>query len=501
MAQQKQPEGYHPHFSLWDNVKQLLGLSDQTPRTDPSQIMAAVAKKEYRIARALISEGLLPTVEATNSLITSIGEKVAAYGHNPSQATFLEITDMLETLDVFSKHCQNHCLFGAAHKPGGAMLAFSATMYLKIFASQAATKELRDKILSVAARINDRDQSESEIIAAKNLLLLFPSNNVYKLALDHTQQEKILVQSDFHHKIFTTELVADSMAKFVAHLKKQPLVDLNKVAIFEKIAADYKNAQEFVSKAGDPITAEKAFTLLNQGQTLLLPSEQDSPSAHFVNIMLSKKDGVFMIANSGPKAHRLPGNPAGNVFYQMHRPEKVTPKLIHEILINKNKMLLPNETLGLEKLQELAIPTQQFNDCTLQGHRDALIGLAYRQLQPQANVSDPKAQTIAQNLIKEWDEFVIQDQINDYLEQHDNLPASALADIFVQWHAGDSKPSTKGSIAVAQKLVAALVSDKHLKDFSQWLQSNSTNEVAGYFDEYALDINDIAQSAAKMRVV
>ncbi|MBI2792901.1 MAG: ankyrin repeat domain-containing protein [Gammaproteobacteria bacterium] len=433
----------------------------------------ALVKQHYDVANTLvINGGASPTLTNYDgkSPITLIIDNLGSHlfsGKIDKPEVNEEINQIIDLLQTMQDHSTEALLYSDISEYNDVLYVtpFPASAILKVYASMTSSAEIAVKLNELAASIAEHDGSDI-YINAKDLLHRFPTGEIYKINIG--QDKKIWFISEGHLGIFTTSLAVESLHQFTESLTFDTAI---KQETFSSLHSIYHQALEFSNLAGLEETAENALQMYNEGQTILLTSGWDG---HFVDVILSKPHGLYIVANSGDRYHgespAYDGDPAGIIFYQMHEPDRIDAQFMYNILNNTDKMVFEYENAyeyGIfEKIDEIVRDTQEFGNCGWESHRDAIEGILYIELLNR-DIDSDSAKQLAHDYYEEWDTFHGNYVIDNYMENNPGLPLEAMLDIFTQLH--QKEHFTDNDHQHAQKIAETFVSDHYIEDFKSWL--------------------------------
>jgi hypothetical protein len=416
--------------------------------------------------------------------------------------TIRDIHELLSTIEVLAAHSGKYCHYtvkveGENTRTGVKFNDFiksPLTMQLKSYAIYAPTDELRNKILQTANKIFETDKSEVPYLNAKNLLQTFPTGGLYYLKIG--AGDKMIIQANGHFKLFTTELVKNSLAVYLEKLHAQH-ADPIQIAVFEKILETYTNAYEFLSKLGTQAALDHYLALYESGKTILIPSGWNE---HFATHFASLPQKVVGVGNSGDRYATLA---PGVHFYKS---EKLGIDFIKAMAINQDKQQFEYNKMYeygiIEKIGTLPAAEQKYGSCTLESHRDAVEGMALIEI---TNI-DPNlkahALPLAHHFFEGWNDFLGDYQLAEYQKSEAGLPVFGLIDIFNEIHLKPAGKFTAHHQEQAKKVIDILLSPAYQGEFKYWLTNDSYSEkgqqIKQLFSGYGLDVCDKATPGIKL---
>ncbi len=445
----------------------------------------AIEKGNYAIARILVEKGEaeIDTLNAnkqtaTNMLISqymAILDKGSKKIHKAeSIETMMEI---IKTLEVFSKHCGPHFLY-STHVADNLTVDIPISHYLDLFASRAPTVEMRDTLISLSQAVCAVDPSGNIYEHAKNILNTFPNNNTYTLDLGNGKTTYLTGKG--HFGCLTTKWANDSLHAFEKHLA-QFSSDKLKNEVFSKLAQTFESATELKLHGELESYAQKAFERYENGETILIATGWNS---HFIDVVLSKKLGLFITGNSGDRCEEI--KPGLN-FYHMNDPNKISAKFMHDMTVNLDKSKFERDFMYeyelLEKKDEKVSTPQEFSNCTWVGHQhgiEACLEIELRKL----GLSKEQAGPLASKYYGEWEDFHGFYQIDTYMKNSPGLSFNALTDMFMDLSKKLSAGNIGAKLALHGKFCQALSSEHYLADFKEWLKQPENKAAKNRFEPF-----------------
>ncbi|HRE30856.1 MAG TPA: ankyrin repeat domain-containing protein [Candidatus Berkiella sp.] len=476
-----------------------------------SAIQLAIHKGHYSAAQVLVAQGKINPSQISakgETPLNMLFDAFIAKMKSPEIAdqtpkAINEVHQMLDALETFAIHGGKYCHYVVPFiaentKSGGTsnqFYKFPISMQLKIYSGFSPTEALREKILKLAEKIYATDKSEDAFLSAKNILNVFPTGQLYYIKIG--DGNKIIIKSDGHFKLFTTELAKNSLTAYLQKLTTEHAEPVQ-IAAFERLKEIYTNAHEFVSKTGQSSTIEHYLSLYEQGKTILIPSGWEG---HFVTIFASQPQKVVGVGNSGERYMNIQ---SGISFYKTT--DQLDPAFIKELAFNQSKKHFEFDKMYdyglLEKIGSISVTEQKYGNCTWESHRDAIEGMLLIELL-NLNASPSSAKEIAHRYFQEWDHFHGQYQINEYLSGEPVLPAKALIDIFSEVHQKTQQGQfTEHEKSYAKTLLNALTSPQYTAEFKYWLQNDGTTskgiQLKTLFSGYGLDLTEKSAVSGKV---
>ncbi|MBN9287553.1 MAG: hypothetical protein BGO43_04315 [Gammaproteobacteria bacterium 39-13] len=446
------------------------GYEDHTP------LHFALMKHHYDIAKILISEGKADPNQITsegknafNYIMDDLGVNLLMLGETHDKVLLKKIDSMLDTISILAA-TTNTCYYIDAVEQGDSYLSvpIPISMLLNVVSCYVATLDLKNKLLLLADTVKIYDPSEDIYVYAKNILHMFPTGETYKLNIG--TGEDIWIQSEGHFGNYTTLLASHSLDAYLLSIAPSQSSEL-KLDILSTLHSIYESAVYFSSHAGQKETALLAFEQYEKGETVLLPSGWEG---HFVDIIISKSQSLYVVANSGARYHGespdYQGDPAGILFYKIIEPDAIDADFFYAILNNEEQINLELENAYLygvfEKADEIIRDTQVYGNCGWESHRDAVEGLFYIELL-NLGINEVEAKSLAQTYYQEWDHFHGIYVIDQYMANNPGLPLEALLDMFKELHQKDHFSFENHDHA--QKLADAMISPHYIDEFKVWL--------------------------------
>lgn len=440
----------------------------------------ALDKAHYDVAQLLVKEGKANPNEQSwrhispmTMAFTKLENAVETLGKEKTNTRNQEINDLVTTLKVFAEYSPEYAYITLFHpKTGDFQIPLSCA--LKTIANIAPDHNTFALINEFAENTGVKNTLEMPYLKAKNLLSTFPTGKSYeveKIKMPTGETFKITV--DFYYKQFATELAKDSLSNFTQKLATEKENNME-IEIFHKVQESFSKACTSVTKGGQMQTAEMAFADYQAGKTVLLPSGWTS---HFIDVFLSKKQGILATANSGERYHF---DPAGIILYRLGDTSKIDEKVIHKILNNDNKMnlefYLQYEIGQVSPLKTLNMPDQKYGNCNWESHRDAVKGMLYIELLNKG-LATTAAEAKAQQYFQEWDTFHGKYVLEDYLSHSPVLPVKALGEIYLEIQKKkDTQNYTEQDSFHAKLIGQALEAPENAKSFQAWHKTLSSKE-------------------------
>lgn len=291
---------------------------------------------------------------------------------------------------------------------------------------------------------------ENAYVNAKLLLHVFPTGNVYHYTFDGVEHS---LNSEGFFGIYTTMHVNNALHAYVDETHSE---------LFSKIEHTYELATTLTWNTQDPATHEMTLNAYHEGQTILIPSGWDG---HFVNIILSEPQMLFACANSGQRYYEYD---AGVRIYKMYDPDLIDTDFIHDVSTNTQQNNLEYNLVYqyglLESSHFLPGDNQQFGNCALQSHREAVRGLLYIELLNEG-VSSTEATLKAEEYFQDWNAFLGEYTVETYFSNSDQiLPIDAYLDILKDLNT-DPLTLTQSDINVLQTFQNAVLTPEHQPEF------------------------------------
>ncbi len=501
------------HFAAFagkfEAVKLLVNLGAEV--NDPgyggnTALHLALKKHHYDVAQHLVSSCKASPLDFTDKgenafhlILNNLEENLL----NHQNGNVEHLDNILQTIEVFANHSVGFCYSSEKFVEADGQGYFAPMPVLgslNVYTSLASTLDVKNKITELAQKVAKLDPSYQSYLEAKNLLHHYPTGKFYDFKV--AEDVKIAMNSQEHYGLLTTELAAQSLEAYVSKLKQgAPTLESE---VMTDVRDIFKSGYDFISNASLPETAKKALTLYNQGETVLLPSGWNG---HFVDVIVSKKQGLYVTANSGERylgelSDELDnGDTAGLIFYHLQEPHKINESFFQDILNNQDQMKLEFENQFMystfAKLFEIERDDQKYGNCGWESHRDAVEGVILIELLNR-HVGLDEAKALSHQYYEKWDLFHGNYIIEQYMAHNPSLPVEALIDIFKELHQDNSQlkeipvvnhlngqvkanigPAFKPNLSPndevhAQKIVDTLLSKHYEKDFKDWLtQANA----------------------------
>lgn len=449
------------------------GYEDHTP------LHFALMKHQYDIAKILVNDGNADPNQiasddknAFNYILDDLGVNLLMLAETQDKGLAKKIDQILDTINTLAA-ASDTCYYLDVIEQENSFLAapIPVSMLLNVISCYAPTEDLKNKLLLSAETIKETDPSEALFVHAKNILHMFPTGETYKINIG--TEKEIWLQSEGHFGSYTTTLASNSLNTYILSLSSLAESEL-KSHVFDSLQSIYQSATFFTTHAGQKDTALLAFELYEKGETVLLPSGWEG---HFVDIIISKNQALYVVANSGARYHGespdYQGDPAGVLFYKILEPEAIDPDFFYAILNNEEQINLELEYTYLygvfEKTDEIVRDTQEYGNCGWESHRDAIEGILYIELLNQG-INTNEAKEIAHEYYQEWDHFHGNYVIDQYMANNPILPFEALLDMFKEIHKKDH--FTPANHDHAQKIADAMTSTPYIDEFKAWLSSD-----------------------------
>ncbi len=446
------------------------GYEDHTP------LQFALAKHHYNIAKTLIIDNGASLKEIDYNgingftiLFDDLTSQIESYENKYDPKILKKINQIVNLVESIVLHVESPYLYTLVDEIDGErfIISMPIELVLKLAAAYSPTPEINAQMLNLVNKVAAVDKSGPIFLNAKNLLHMFPNGEIYKLNIG--AKKEIWIQSEGHFGPFTAQLASSSINTFIESDKfdrQDPL----KFEIFKSLQSIYNNAQYFGEHLTQDATAQLAWELYEQGQTVLLTSGWEG---HFIDIILSKPNELYVVANSGDRYHgespEFEPDSAGLVFYRLQEPDRIDPQFMYNILTNEDRGFLEIENAYeygvFEKIDDIVRDNQEFGNCGWESHRDAIEGILYIELLNQ-QVSPVEAKSLANEYYHEWDSFHGHYVIDQYMANSPGLPLKAMIDIIDYIHQKDYY--TQADHEHAQKIADALVSPHYIEEFKSW---------------------------------
>ncbi len=492
-------------FGQNEAVETLLSLNaniDAKGYEDHTPLHFALLKGHYEVANTLVLNGAEPGKQDQlgNNGFTLLVEKLPELLYNASDDSDLDaaktlqaVFELTENMITLSKEPLYFNIVSEVNEDLY-LTPIPLAMILQVMTSNASTNEYANQLIKLTHLAEIGETSNVGYVQAKDLLHQFPTGELYSIALNDAKD--IWMLSEGHFGVSTSALAANSINAFIES-DSFDNTDPLKADIFSSLLEIYNNAKEFSLYSSTQETADKAISLYHDGVTLLLPSGWDG---HFIDIILSKDQLVYGVANSGERyrgeSPDYVSDPAGINFYRLYEPDGISQQFIYNILNNSDRTFLEFENAYeygvFDRIEEISRDDQQFGNCGWESHRNAVEGLIFIELLNR-NISSSEAKVIAADYYQEWDNFHGNFVIDTYLNGDQLLPLEALFDIFNQIHLKDNY--TEVDHAHAQKIANAMISDRYLADFKSWLSDSDNHELSDKLmlnilkQQHGIDIN------------
>lgn len=447
----------------------------------------ALKYQNYETAKILLNEGhadpmvgkmQYPT--AFDYLANTLYQYIETYESSENRRYLPTIDKLINLVDMMGPDC-------VYYMPDSEGLTFEAiplNVVLKVFASQMDPCSQKDALLKLADKV--ATPHADYYVNAKLLLHVFPTGGDYDLKVKDTLHP---IYSEGFVGLYTTPFVGHTVNAYLEKLESHSDGDTLTYSVFSKIEKTYQFASDLTAQKTDIHACEKALEAFHNGETILLPSGWDG---HFVNIILSKPQGLFACANSGQRYYE---HDAGITFYKIYDPDEMDADLIYNILNNDDEMFLEYDALyqyGLfEDTHFMPGDNQEYGNCALQSHREALRGLLYIELLNEG-LTPQDANNQAESYFQEWNTFLSYNTIEEHFSQNVGLSVEAYTDIFLDINLDHDNPLSHVDHAISQTLVNALLTPDYLPEFNHWLKEAcgeyGKHEMQQLFEPYGLDV-------------
>lgn len=338
-----------------------------------------------------------------------------------------------------------------------------ATILMEVVASQVASKDRYDMIISELNKINARDGAYQTYLDAKSVFHVLPVHGNYTL-MYHKPDNSVYwskITAEGHWGSFTTLMALNIIEEYIQN-QLQANEHSTVRAAFASLAVIYAHASLYSKESGIFANSQDAYNLYSQGQTLLLPTGWDG---HFVNIILDPIHDYFIVANCGMRFHTLS---SGANIYKIHNPHNVTSELIYSILNNTKQIDLElafKYQLALDKVEGLWQPDQTYGNCAWQSHEPAVEALLYIDFLNQG-YQNQTAKVLAHENYLTWDAYQTLVHLKNYFHHDPGLGIEALRDMLVFNHTSlfTGKNIIPREYEQAQYIVSILMQDPYKKD-------------------------------------
>ncbi len=449
----------------------------------------AIMHENYDVAEVLLMANADPNIGAEDSfsplllLFDQLDVYIHAY-HSTHDPVYIE---KVETLcNVFSALGPDSVI----QIPGNTQTSDYPIHYiLTSIPANLPDSPIRDLIQSLVDETSTSPFEES-FLQAKLFMHVFPTGNDYTLTVDGQVYH---IASEGFTGTYTTDYISQSIHSYLDYLPQEAGQDDLPYTLFTKIAQTYELASECIWHSADSSTYELALNAYQQGNTVLLPSGWEY---HFVDIILSEPQSIFASANSG---QRYIEHEAGVTFYHMADPNYVDINLIGQILTNEDEMVLEYDLLYqyslFENIEFLPGDNQNYGNCALQSHREAVRGLLYIELLNEGYSSE-ESLVKAEDYFQNWNHFLSEYTLDTFLEHNQaSLPIDAYLDIFAEINFNHEDTLSDSDIVVSQRLLDAALTPDHETDFQQWVEQHvdvySLSQMENVFQTYSININEI----------
>ncbi len=469
----------------------------------------ALKKHHYDIAKELIFKGKANPYVINGAgynplyyLVKDLSKKALLHKEGESLDSIKKLLDTV--LDFATQGDATYIVSEGSFKKDNVNYAKESPLVIELLllASHATSKELQKILLDGAHNIGAHDSNHQSYLQALNLLHRFPTGGIYDLSL--TKGNSMVLVSEGHYGLFTTALARDSLAAFLETIPDSADLSLLK-EIFKSVYETYANAADYCENKLQDTTYAQALALYNAGKTVLLPSGW---SGHFVDVIVSKTQKMYVVANSGDRyvgepslqedSENEPGDNAGLIFYKFEDGDKLDEKFFKSILTNdarvKLELELPMKYGMVESLFSIENPDQKYGNCGWESHRDAIEGNLLIELLNR-NVPFEQAKDQAKHMYETWDLFHGNYIIDSYMENHPGLPVEALLDILSCLQppkSEENKPSPQVATEDAgkieyneikmelhgKKIVETLQSAHYKEDFKDFIKSLDLDDAA-----------------------
>ncbi|MBS0290477.1 MAG: ankyrin repeat domain-containing protein [Proteobacteria bacterium] len=441
---------------------------------------AALYKKHYALARVLVEEGkaLVNLINMKNEtpmkIVIDQFLMIMKDSHIASSPSGLsEMNELVKTIDVFSTHCGQHCLYSIF--VNNKTQDIPVGCYLRLFASRVPSTELRNKLISLADEIAKFDPSEKIYNNAKNLLNTFPIENIYELKF--SENKTTLFQPHGHFSYSTTQWALTSLKAYYNHLLHHSASDSTKLSVFAKLIDIFEAANELKAHGGIEAYAQAALERYQNNETVLLASGW---SSHFIDVVISKQPGheLFITGNTGVRFQEIS---PGLTFYHLNNPDKINAKFMHDMVMNIDRTYFEQDVMYeyelIEKVGEKIKPLQEHSNCTWVGHQHGIEASLYIELLNQGLPKDD-AGLMASKYAKDWEQFHSVFQIESYMKEGKTLEINALTDILIDISEKQLKNNSDIHPELTHKIRQALTSTHYLPSFKAWLSDPAHEENA-----------------------
>lgn len=375
----------------------------------------ALIKGHYKIAKQLLTKYQIDINEdIINNLVDAFWETIQDEFYDDLS----DLVDIIKHLVLIS----DESLLLSVDENESIPLSIAVALSANNIADAAA----REIVLNLVDYIDAHDCSASYYLDAKLLLHVLPVSDIYEI--EYANKHRSLISSEGHYGHYTVSAAEQLVERYVQSLCFED--NTNKKDIFLKIKNILHETINFIDTSPDLVVMNEYFQNHEANNIILLPTGW---MGHFVVTIIDNKNGYLVVCNTGMAYE---GNESGSIFYKIHNPENLTPKVINDIFQNLDQFYLEydlNYQLGLEKLYVLPESPQVTGNCAWRSIEISVEALAFLSLIEQGN-SYEEAGKIAHEWYADWNQFLTREVLNDYLSHDPRLEIQALSDILIFNH-------------------------------------------------------------------
>lgn len=422
----------------------------------------SLLKHHYQIAGQLLKDGYSDphgyikqnSKTLFSMMLLDLTENVSDYVKSPLGSTLHKIQTLLETIEVFAKHCGGACLIpDLVQMNNTEHTTYSPlSVMLKVYGSLAPDQKLMSMLKQTANVVSQVDSFEAPYLYAKYLLHMFPTGKSYEVSAKDTEFH---LQSEGCYSLFTTAFAKASLEKFVEKLHHDDS-STQEIAVFSKLVSIFEQATTSCENRVSFETAQSLHEHYHQGSTVLLPSGW---KGHFFDIALSKAQALYLFANSGENVN--PENITGDTFRHLATPNEIDAEFMYDVLTNTQKEfeqpLLQHYGIS-EPVDVIECSAQKYNNCAWESHRNAIEGLLFIELLNQ-HVDCETAKSLAKTYYQHWDNFHGEFVVDTYMNNQPSLPVQALIDVL---HECQHDAHNQHTHVIEKALNSPLYADEYL---------------------------------------
>jgi len=342
--------------------------------------------------------------------------------------------------------------------------AIPVSLELEAVSIFAPNERIYDQIWDAIKAINTHDTCAERYTQAKLLLHVFPLNSETHISYETAQGEVYYYPIDSEGiMIYLTPFVSQEIDAYY-----NTLIDIDKKSMdaFHFLSEIYHQSILF-SKQKSIENAQLAYDRYQAGDIILLATGWEG---HAINVILDPIHEYFIVANAGDRYENFS---SGAYIYKIYNPSNLTPEFIFHLLNNSEQVdleLVYKYTLGLDKVEFLPYPEQEYGNCAWYSHKPAIQALLY--IHSLNDGLDSKtAKKIAHSEYLGWEAYENLHSLEKYFDHNPKVDIDTVLDILVEHHASLFQTATNQTSIDPQEyhqaeyLTHVLASAQYKEDF------------------------------------